>query len=173
MPNPYITLAKNTIKTFIKEGKVIAPPPDLPKEMLEKRAGTFVTLHKKSTKELRGCVGTFIPTCKNIAFEIIQNAISASTKDPRFPPVSANELEDLEIKVDILSSPEPTTEDQLDPQKYGLIVKGSDGRAGLLLPGIPSIKTPEQQIEVCKQKAFIGKDEPVQLFRFTVKRHEE
>jgi len=172
MPNPYITLAKNTIETFIKEGKVITPPPDLPREMLEKRAGTFVTLHKKSTGELRGCVGTFIPTCKNVAAEIIQNAISASTKDPRFLPVSQAELPDLEVKVDILSSPEPTEEDQLDPKKYGLIVKGRGGQTGLLLPDIPSVVTPAQQIQICKQKALINEDEPVELFRFTVERHE-
>jgi len=173
MNDPYIALAKKAISAFIKEKRVLPVPSDLPSEMLQKRAGVFISLHRHSTGELRGCIGTFLPTCKNIAAEIIQNTISASTQDPRFLPIQAKELDDLLVKVDILSSPEPTREEDLDPQKYGLIVKNDKGQTGLLLPDIPGVKTKEDQIRICKEKAFIPEGEPVQLFRFQVERHEE
>lgn len=173
MCDPYITLAKKAISTFTKHRRVLSVPADLPSEMLKKRAGVFVSIHRRSTGELRGCIGTFLPTCKNIAAEIIQNSISASTQDPRFLPIQEKELNDLVVKVDILSPPEPTREEELNPQKYGLIVKNDKGQIGLLLPDIPGVKTKEEQIRICKEKAFISEEEPVQLFRFTVERHEE
>lgn len=171
MKDPYVNLAQKTIKAFVCEGKVISPSSYLPDELLKKRAGVFVTLHKKSTKQLRGCIGTFIPTCKNIASEIIQNAISACTKDPRFPPVTKEELDDLEIHVDVLSELLPAIEQELDPKKYGLIVETDDGRCGLLLPDIEGVKTKEQQIEICRQKGFISPDEFVRLYKFSIERH--
>lgn len=173
MTDPYIELAKKAINLYVKERKVLKVSSDLPKEMFKKQAGVFVSLHKKSTGELRGCIGTFFPTCKNLAGEIIQNAISSATQDPRFPPVSAEELDDLDIKVDILSEPEPATEEELDPKKYGLIVKTEDGRLGLLLPDIEGVETKEEQIRICKEKGFIHEGEPVKLFKFTVQRHQE
>lgn len=171
--DPYINLARKAIGKFINQGKVLEIAANLPTEILKKRAAVFVTLHEKSTGQLRGCVGTFIPTCKNIASEIIQNAISSATSDPRFPPLSRAELEDLDIKVDVLSKPVSSNSDQLNPKKYGLIIKSRDRKTGLLLPNIPSVTTCEQQIKICKQKACIGSNEPVQLFRFTVERHKE
>lgn len=171
--DPYIELAKKAIETFIKEGRVLEVPPYLPKEMLEKKAGVFVSLHKRSTGELRGCIGTFIPCFKNIAGEIINNAISSATKDPRFLPLKPEELEDLEIKVDVLSEPEPAKMEDLDPKKYGVIIKSKDGKTGLLLPDIPGVEKVEEQIQICKDKAWISPDEPIEIFRFTVERHEE
>ena len=168
----YLNLAKKTIEKFIKEKKVLEISPNIPEKMLKKRAAVFVTIHKKSTSQLRGCIGTFVPTCKNVAGEIIQNAVSAATKDPRFPPISEKELEDLEIKVDILSEPEETNESNLNPKKYGLMVKAEDGKTGLLLPDIEGVETKEQQIRICKEKAWIAEDEPVKLYRFKVERHE-
>ena len=168
----YIQLAKKTIEEYIKTSKVINPPPDLPPEMHREKAGVFVSLHKKSDHSLRGCIGTFLPTKKNIAEEIISNAISAAFKDPRFTPITEQELTDLEINVDVLSRPEPITDiKQLDPEKYGLLVKNQLGRSGLLLPDI-GVKTAEEQISICCQKGGIDpKNNNIQLFRFTVERH--
>ena len=151
----YVNLAKQTIEKYIKTGEKIKPPADLPKELLVKKAGVFVSLHKKSDHSLRGCIGTFLPTQDNLALEIIENAISASTRDPRFNPLTESELNDLEINVDVLSEPEPVKDiKELNPKKYGLIVKTPDGRAGLLLPDI-GVETTEEQIAICCQKGGI------------------
>ena len=101
--HPLVKLAKETVEHFARTGKSIDPPSDPVPEMTEK-AGAFVSLKIKGA--LRGCIGTFQPTTENVAAEIIQNAVSASTQDPRFPPVKSSELDDLEYSVDLLSEPE-------------------------------------------------------------------
>jgi AmmeMemoRadiSam system protein A/AmmeMemoRadiSam system protein B len=168
--DPYIELARETIDKYIKENKIIDPPSNLPKNMLETRAGCFVSLHKFG--ELRGCIGTIGPTRKNLAEEIIENAISASTRDPRFPAVFKDELEDLEISVDILDEAEPVASmEDLDAKKYGVIVT-SGFKRGLLLPNLEGVNRPEEQIDIALQKAGIGPDEDYKLERFEVIRHE-
>ena len=166
--SPIVKLARQTVDTYIKEKKVIEPPAELTPEMKEK-AGVFVSIHKKG--ELRGCIGTFEPTQENVASEIIANAISSSTRDPRFEPVDTHELNDLDYSVDVLTSPEQIeSEDQLDPKKYGAIVE-SGWKRGLLLPDLEGVDTVEQQIEICRQKAGIGSKEKIKLYRFEVKRY--
>jgi MEMO1 family protein len=169
----YLNLAKQTIETFIKTGKIISLPEDLPKEMLTRRAGVFVSLHLKNGS-LRGCIGTFAPAKKNIALEIIANALSSATQDPRFPPVSKEELSKLTYSVDILSTSKTVSKDKLsDPKKYGLIISSQDGRKGLLLPNLPGIKTIEEQIKICRVKAGVNPWEPINYHTFTVERHSE
>lgn len=201
MEDQYVSLAKLAIEAYIKIGKTISPSDNLSKVMLTKKAGVFVSIHKKDGS-LRGCIGTFMPTKKTIAREIITNAIAAATQDPRFPPVTEQELPDLEISVDILSKPKLAKDTQgeetaqkhtgsgrmlspgvngkkkefnwknkLNPKHYGLIVSTADGRRGLLLPDIPGVETPEQQIAICRQKGGIGPKEPITLEVFTVERH--
>ncbi|MFQ5455494.1 MAG: AmmeMemoRadiSam system protein A [Nitrospirota bacterium] len=166
--NPFVRLAEEAVKKYIIEHKIMRPPEDLPSEMKE-RGGVFVSL--KKNKRLRGCIGTFIPTRDSIAEEIIQNAISSATKDPRFPPVTIKEIEELEYSVDLLSPPEPVSDvKDLDPKRYGVIVKNGDKR-GLLLPDLDGVDTVSKQIEIAKQKADISKDEEIELFRFEVKRY--
>ncbi len=168
----YLNLAKQTVETYIKTGKIISPPKDLPKEILNKKAGVFVSLHLKNGS-LRGCIGTFVPTKKNIALEIITNAISSATQDPRFPPITTKELPKITYSVDILSASKTISKDKLsDPKKYGLIVSSQDGRRGLLLPNLPGVKTIEEQIKICRMKAGINPWEPVNYHIFTVERHQ-
>jgi len=168
--HPLVELAWSTIVHYVRARETILPPEELTPEM-EQEAGTFVSLHKHGA--LRGCIGTFEPTCPNVAQEIIQNAISAATRDWRFPPVQASELGDLEISVDVLSLPEPIESiAELDPKRYGVIVQ-SGGRRGLLLPDLEGVDTAEYQVEVARRKARIGPREPVQLYRFEVKRYHE
>ena len=164
-----VKLAKDTISSYIKEDKIIAPPSKLTAEMKEK-AGVFVSIHLKDGS-LRGCIGTFAPTQDNVAKEIIANAISASTQDPRFPAIEQNELDDLVINVDVLSPPERVNDIlSLDAKKYGVIVK-SGYKRGLLLPDLEGVDTVEDQINICKRKGGIGESEPVELFRFIVRRY--
>ena len=165
--HPLVQLARKTIETYVKEGKTIDPPKELSPEM-KGSAGVFVSLHKKG--QLRGCIGTFRPTAENVAKEIIRNAIESSTRDPRFPPMQAEELPDLEISVDVLADPVPVkSKAELDAKKYGVIVK-SGGKSGLLLPNLPGVNTVEEQIAICRRKAWINDDEPIELFRFEVRR---
>jgi len=165
--SPPVSLARKTVETYVKEGKT--PKPDeLTPEMKEK-AGVFVSIHKLGG--LRGCIGTFDPQCENVAEEIINNAISSATRDPRFPPIAPDELKDLSYSVDVLTKPEPVaSQDQLDPRKYGVIVE-SGFRRGLLLPDLEGVDTVDHQIEICRQKAGIAPDEPVKLYRFEVRRY--
>ncbi len=166
--HPLAKLAREAVETYVTEGKIIQPPEELTPEMKEK-AGVFVSLHKFD--ELRGCIGTFEPTKKTVAEEIIANALSSATKDPRFPPVAPSELKDLEYSVDVLTKPEPIeSKDQLDPKKYGAIVE-CGWRRGLLLPDLEGVDTVDYQIDICCQKAGIMPDEPIKLYRFEVKRY--
>jgi len=166
--DPLVKLAREAIAAYVTEGKVISPPDPLPKEM-EGRAGVFVSIKKHG--ELRGCIGTYRPTQPNIALEIINNAISAATEDPRFPPVEEWELDDLTISVDVLSEPERVSDkSSLDAKRYGVIVR-SGSRAGLLLPDLEGVDTPDQQIAICMQKGGIRPGEPYELYRFEVQRH--
>lgn len=165
--SPLARLARTTVETYVKEGKT-PQPEELTPEMKEK-AGVFVSIHKSG--ELRGCIGTFEPTRKNVAEEIMANAVSSATKDPRFPPIAPNELEHLSYSVDVLTKPEPVeSQDQLDAKKCGVIVE-CGMRRGLLLPDLEGVDTVDQQISICCQKAGISPDEPLKLYRFEVKRY--
>ncbi|HVG20518.1 MAG TPA: AmmeMemoRadiSam system protein A [Blastocatellia bacterium] len=163
-------LARLAIEKFIREGERINPPPE-PTGVLAERAGAFVTLRTGGGK-LRGCIGTIEPMCATVAEEIIRNAISAATHDPRFAPVTENELSDLTYGVDVLSRPEPARgPEDLDPSRYGVIIETTDGsRRGLLLPRIEGIDSAEQQWLAVHMKAGIRPGTPVRVERFTVTR---
>ena len=167
--DPYVRLARRSLESYIRTGRIIKPNDDLPKEMLDNKAGVFVSIKKDG--QLRGCIGTIAATRKNIAEEIIYNAISAGVKDPRFIPVDESELEDLVYSVDVLKEPEPVRSiDELDARRYGVIVR-SGRRSGLLLPDLEGVDTPQQQIEIALQKAGIRSDESYTIERFEVERH--
>lgn len=163
-----VRLARDSIAEYLKTGKLPKPPADIPEELKE-RAGVFVSLHEFGA--LRGCIGTILPVRNSAAEEIIHNAKAAASEDPRFPPVNPYELDDLDISVDVLSAPEPiSSEGDLDPKIYGVIVERGF-RRGLLLPDLPGITDPREQVEIARRKAGIGTDEPVKMYRFTVRRY--
>ena len=165
--HPLTRLARETVETYVRTGKV-PQVAELTPEM-QQRAGVFVSIKKHG--ELRGCIGTFEPTQLNVAREIINNAVSSSTRDPRFLPVAEEELPYLTYTVDVLSPPERVdSPDQLDPKRYGLIVE-CGRRRGLLLPDLPGVNDMEKQIEICRAKAGIMPDEPVEMYRFEVRRY--
>src|SRR4030042_4433241 len=123
--DPIVALAKETVETYVRTGKRPSLPRDLAPEMKEK-AGVFVSIHKRGA--LRGCIGTFEPQQRNVAEEIIVNAISSATRDPRFNPVKPDELADLDYSVDVLTAPEPVEDTiALDARKYGVVVAGGRG----------------------------------------------
>jgi len=167
--SPYPELARRAIEEYLLRGKILETPQELPAEF-KKTAGVFVSLKKHG--QLRGCIGTFLPTKKDLFEEIVRNAIAAATEDPRFPKVHPSELSEITISVDVLSEPEKVNYlSDLDPQRYGIIVaKGF--RRGLLLPALEGVNTVEEQLRITKLKAGIDpNDTDVEVYRFTVERY--
>ncbi len=165
--SPMVRLAREALESYVKTRQVIKPA-DLTPEMREK-AGVFVCIKKAGN--LRGCIGTFEPVQNNVAKEIIANAISTAMDDPRFEPVQVNELTELDYTVDVLTPPESVESiNDLDAKKYGVIVQAGY-RRGLLLPDLEGVDSPQQQIDICRQKGGIGADAAVKLYRFEVKRY--
>lgn len=170
----YTDLARETIKGYLTK-EALPNIKQLSPELSSKHAGCFVSIHLKSNDELRGCIGTILPVHKNLAGEIIANSIEAALHDPRFAPVTKDELNNLKYSVDVLSEIEAIkSEKELDVNKYGVIVKSFDGlRTGLLLPNLDGVDKVEQQIDIAKDKAGMEKDEPAHLFRFSSTRYEQ
>jgi AmmeMemoRadiSam system protein A/AmmeMemoRadiSam system protein B len=165
-------LARTVVETFVKDGTLV-PAPKEPSGFLSQRAGCFVSI-KTRAGELRGCIGTIEPSKDTLAEEIILNAISAATRDPRFTPVRADELPGLQYSVDVLSQPEAAKLNDLDPDVYGVIVEDKNGvRRGLLLPNLKGIETAAQQVEIASRKAGIPAGDEIKLWRFRADRYPE
>ncbi len=173
MSQPPVRIARATLEAYVREGKhLIAADfraePEVA-HLFKAKAGVFVSLKKFG--DLRGCIGTTSPTTTNLVDEIIQNAISAGCRDPRFAPVEADELDDLTYSVDVLGAAEPITDhSQLDPLVYGVIVR-SGGRSGLLLPDLEGVDTVDEQLTIACRKAGIRADEDFKIQRFKVTRY--
>jgi len=166
----YLALARYSLEYYVRNGKRAPLPDELPAELTGQKAGAFVSIKKDG--QLRGCIGTILPTRNNLAEEILYNAVSAGTGDPRFSPVTEAELGDLVYDVDVLSVPEPiASEAELDVKRYGVIVEAGN-RRGLLLPDLNGVDTVAQQVDIARRKGNIGPQEAVKLWRFTVTRHE-
>jgi AmmeMemoRadiSam system protein A len=168
--NPYTSLARKSIEYYLKNDSLTPIPQDVNQELTSQRKGVFVSL--KQNGELRGCIGTFLPSTLNIAEEIIKNAVSAAFDDPRFTPLRLNELWDIDISVDVLETPEPTSKSDLDPKIYGVIVAKGQKR-GLLLPNLDGIDTVEEQLNIALNKAGILQTEQYKVERFKVTRYKE
>lgn len=166
----YVRLARMALEHYVKHRCKLPRPERLSPELVNQRAGVFVSLHLGG--ELRGCIGTISPTTDCIADEIIQNAISAGMRDPRFPPVLLSELSEMEYSVDVLAEPEPVQSTaELDPKRYGVIVSAGSKRS-LLLPNLEGVDTVEEQLRIALLKAGISPDEEYQISRFEVVRHQ-
>jgi AmmeMemoRadiSam system protein A len=167
--NSFVALARQAIETYLQTTQFLSPPDPLSEDMA-KPGAVFVSLHA-ADGQLRGCRGTITPTEPNLALAIINTAIASATDDPRFPPMTVDELAGLDVKVDVLSELEPVSDtDELDEKVYGVVIK-SDYRRALLLPDIAAVDSVPRQLELVRLKAGIGPDEPAELYRFTVTRY--
>lgn len=167
----YVRLARNTVEELASHHKEYKPDYKLPSSMTDEQAGVFVSIKKDG--ELRGCIGTTGPVTENVGKEIIRNAISASSEDPRFPPIAKTELDRLSYSVDVLKPPEDISDrSMLDTKKYGVIVS-LGGRRGLLLPNLDGIDNVDDQVKIAMQKAGIPLSDidKISLQRFEVIRH--
>ena len=166
-------LARRAVETLVREGRVLEVPGVPDDSLLGQRAACFVSI-KTVESDLRGCIGTVEPVRASLAEELIQNAISAATRDPRFLPIEISELPRLRYSVDVLSPPEPARFEELDPKIYGLIVEDERGRRrGLLLPDLEGVESAEQQLQIAARKAGISPAADVKLYRFRVRRYGE
>lgn len=164
-----VRLAKESLRYYMQHAALMPEPSGTLPPELTNRAGVFVSLKKQG--QLRGCIGTILPTQPSAAREIIRNAVSAATEDPRFSQVTSAELDELEVSVDILSSPERIESmDKLDPKRFGVIVRRGS-RSGVLLPDLAGVDTVEDQVDIACEKAGIRSGEPVDLYRFEVRRY--
>lgn len=164
--HPLVTLARKAIESYLSGFPL--PDPETGEDQYEP-AGAFVSLKKGG--QLRGCIGTIQPVKSSLAHEVVANAVAAATRDPRFEPMTREELEEVAISVDVLGPPEPVSGvEDLDPSRYGVIVQ-SGWRKGVLLPDLPGVETAQDQVDIARRKAGIGSEEPVELFRFEVNRY--
>lgn len=166
-------LARNAVQAYVLSGSVLEPPTFPDESLLGKPSACFVCI-KTRAHELRGCIGTVEPAHPTLAEEVIANAVKAATRDPRFRPVTRDELPSLFYSVDVLGSLEPTQLEDLNPAAFGVVVTDRSGsRRGLLLPAIESIETADQQVGVAAGKAGIQPGEPLRLYRFRTRRFSE
>ncbi|MCC3863699.1 AmmeMemoRadiSam system protein A [Terrisporobacter petrolearius] len=168
--NLYVKIARESLNHYYTYGHFIAKPSELPKELSKEKGGVFVSLKKFGN--LRGCIGTLLPTTDSIAEEIIKNSVEAAVHDPRFPSVTENELLDIDISVDVLSRPHKSTKEELDPKKYGVIVIQGH-KKGLLLPDLEGVDTVDYQLQIACEKAGINPKEEYEIERFQVTRYKE
>lgn len=165
--------AENVIDSFVKTKSIAKyKQADIPDEFKIVRA-CFVTIHLEDGS-LRGCIGTIEPRTENLWLEIVSNAVSACSRDPRFDPVRENELDKIEVSVDVLSVPEKVEDIKtLDPKKYGIIISDGKHNRGVLLPDIDGINTVKEQIRIAKRKAGLHriKNEFLEIYSFTATRY--
>lgn len=135
-----INLARKTIETYLNEGREIDVTNEELPAFTEKKSGVFTTLKKHG--QLRGCIG-FPEPVYPLREAIVDSAISAAVKDPRFPPVTLEELSDIDLELTILSPPKKITVSNHDEYlqhikigRDGLIISKGPFR-GLLLPQVP------------------------------------
>ncbi len=171
MSDPLVELARSAIEKWVREGAEVTA--ELPAGAAPKGSGVFVSLHSPDGS-LRGCLGTIAAAKPTIEEEVVGNAVAAATRDPRFPPLAERELEGLRVKVDVLHPPEEIAGvEELDPKRYGVIVRAEDGRQALLLPDLEGVEEAEQQFRLTCRKAGIHPErDRYRLYRFAVTRHD-
>lgn len=165
--HPYISLAQESVHHYLNHRRKLSCPDPLSND-LKSRSGAFVSI--KKLKQLRGCIGTLEPCEPNLAMEIIENSLKAALHDPRFSPVTAEELQDLTYSIDVVSPLEKvSTLEELDHDIYGLVVR-SNGKQGVLLPDLEGVDSTEEQIQICRTKGKISENEHIEMYRFKVDR---
>jgi AmmeMemoRadiSam system protein A len=169
-PVSLVALARRAVESYVRDHAVMRVSP--PAGESARRAGVFVSLHLPDGS-LRGCIGTTEPQLGSVEEETVANAISAAAADPRFYPLTEAELAGLDISVDVLGPAEEVDSvEDLDPKRYGIIVRTIDGRRALLLPDLEGVDTVEQQLRITCRKGSIDPNiDQYRIYRFEVERY--
>jgi AmmeMemoRadiSam system protein A len=176
MPHPYVRLARKQIEAYVMHKKFLSVDEAFAlcgdPALWTPRRACFVSI-KTTQGHLRGCIGTILPSRPTLAEEILANAVSAASRDPRFHPLAEEELSHICISVDILFPPELVrSESELDPKRYGVIVEKGHAR-GVLLPDLEGVENTSEQLAIACAKAGIRTLEGATLYRFLVERYRE
>lgn len=162
--------AQEAIITFLESGrKIYIPDADIPDELKISKA-CFVSLYE-SNGRMRGCMGTIKPRNKWLYHEIVDNAIFAAFEDDRYVPLMEGELDDITLKVETVSRPEKIQHvKELDPDRFGIIVRSQQHLEGVLLPQCEGIHTVDDQINLAMEKGNIPISEKdyLDIFRFNI-----
>ena len=159
-------IARQAIQAHLSGERLVVSRPDAP------AAPVFVTL-RNPDGSLRGCIGSLVAAEPDVTQETARSAVLAATRDPRFPSVMPEELPGLHVEVSVLMPDEPVSSiTELDPARYGVVVRDRFGRRGLLLPDVPGVDDATMQVEIARRKAGIEAGTPVTLRRFEVKKFE-
>jgi hypothetical protein len=166
----YVKLAFEVIQSMLDEKRKFDEKIYKNDDDFKTQKGCFVTIHNKDDS-LRGCIGTIEPYYENLYEEIYHNAVSAAFKDPRFPKLKKEELNDIKISVDVLGELEKVYDlNELNPKKYGVVLESGLNR-GVLLPNLEGVDTVEKQLIITKMKAGIKSDD-YDIYKFKVNRYE-
>lgn len=155
-------VAAASIRHGIQQGRALSVEPRDYSENLRAPGASFVTLRRQG--DLRGCIGS-LEAHRPLVVDVADNAFAAAFRDPRFTPLRADELADLEVHISVLSAPaavdfrdEADLLRQLRPGVDGLILS-VDGHRGTFLPSVwESLPRPEQFLAQLKRKAGLPAD---------------
>jgi len=155
-----LQLARQSVSYFLKTGKTLAIPGKLPAPLL-KRGAVFITIEKRGRIAPRGCRGTLQATYKNVADEIIHNAVAAASRDISEPPLRRDELGQCLISITVIQRIFAIQSiAQHDAENNGLIAQ-SGARIGIVLPF--EGHDARTQLIWAKRKAGLKDDAAVQL----------
>jgi AmmeMemoRadiSam system protein A len=173
-PHPYVVLARLTVERHLAGGRQPTGGAEVDPDasLWNARQACFVSI-KTTNGNLRGCIGTIVPVQPSLDREIIENAVSASTRDPRFPAMTTAELPSVVFSVDVLGEPERIADrSMLDVKRWGVIVS-KGGRRGVLLPNLEGVDTVDFQLEMACRKAGMSDMNDITIERFAVERYPE
>ena len=165
-------IARITLQTYLDTRKKPLVKTESP--ILKQRRGCFITLRTKKDHRLRGCIGQFEPN--KPLYQIIQDtAISAATKDPRFPPLTVNSLPDIAIEISVMTPKKKVSNwQEIKLGKHGVVIK-KGSRGGTFLPQVATETNwslDEFLGKLCLQKAGLPsdcyKDPTVEIYTFEV-----
>lgn len=170
-----LELARDSIRTGLREGRPLAPDPAAFPHELRARRASFVTLRLEG--ELRGCVGRLEPV-RPLVVDVAEHAFGAAFRDPRFPPVAPHELTGLDLHISVLNPPEPlevASEEELvarlRPGLDGLVLEEGPHR-GTFLPAVwQNVRDAAEFVRELKRKAGLAPDHwspALRVRRYTV-----
>jgi len=163
-----LELAQTAVERFVLEGALIEPDPKRLPRALREPGSVFVALYQG--EQLRGLAGSLKPQKPTRAHEIIHHATRAALLDPHRPPVEPDELPTLRYVVYLVESYEPLHDSsQVDPQRDAVLVEWQ-GRAQAIVPPMPDVRTPQEQIERAFARGGIPREAAARIYRIRLNR---